>query len=141
MKISTPILATSAAALVFGLAAWSAANGQPSPEPPPPAEPVAPIFAGAPPPTAPPVVLPRRPATLHEREDRLDAFLDAGLHDGSIDQALGASARLELDAIRYTEDRLRRRNNGELTDADAFRLDARLQRVSEIIRGHPGGEP
>jgi len=141
MKISKHILATSGAAVVLGLAAWSAANGQPSPEPPPPAGPVAPIFAGAPPPTAPPVVLPRRPATLHEREDRLDALLDAELHDGSIDPTVGAGARMELDSIRYTEDRLRGRHGGELSDTDAFQLDARLQRVSEIIRGHPGGEP
>jgi len=141
MKISTHILAASGAALVLGVAAWSAANGQPSLGPPPPAEPVAPIFAGAPPPTAPPIVLPRRPATLHEREDSLDALLDAELHDGTIDQTVGAGARLELDSIRYTEDRLRRRHNGELTDTDAFLLDARLQKVSQIIRGHPAGEP
>jgi len=48
---------------------------------------------------------------------------------------------MELDDIRYTEDRLRGRHHGELTDDDAFRLDARLQKLSEIIRGRPTDAP
>jgi hypothetical protein len=141
MKLRAHVLTTSCLACVLAVAALTAAEGQPSSGPPSSAQPVAPIFAGAPPPTAPPVLLPRRPGTLHEREDRLDALLDAELHDGAIDPALGASARLELDAIRYDEDRLRRDHKGELSDADAYGLDARLQKVSDIVRGHTPGEP
>jgi hypothetical protein len=141
MKMRTHILATTGMAVALGLAASSSAVSQPAPGPSPPSEPVAPIFAGAPPPTAPPVELSRRPGTLHEREDRLDAVLDADLHDGTLDQAVGERARMELDSIRYDEDRLRHENNGALTDADAFQLDARLEKVSQIVRGHPAATP
>jgi hypothetical protein len=84
--------------------------------------------------------LPRAAATLHEREDGLDALLDAALRDGTIDKTVGARARMELDSIRYTDDRLRIRNNGQLTDAEAYRLDARLRALAVIIRARPGGQ-
>lgn len=144
MKMHAKMLTSSAIALVLGLSNLGAAVAQPSLAPPPPAAegPVAPIFAGPPPPTpAPPIALPRHPATLHEREDRLDALLDDALSHGVLDPVVGANARFELDSIRYTEDRLRRRNNGKLTDADTFALDARLKKVSQIIRGRTGDEP
>jgi hypothetical protein len=141
MKLTTRIIASTAAAAVLFLSDWTAADSQQTLQPPSSSGSVAPIFAGAPPPTAPPVVLSRRPSTLHEREDRLDVLLAAGLRDGSIKKSAGAAARLELDSIRHAEDRLRHRHNGELTDADAFALDGRLEKVSEIVRGRPSGEP
>jgi len=144
MTISMRNFAAAGAGMVLGLAVAGVACTQPELAPPPPASegPVAPIFAGPPPPTdVPGVALPRRPATLHEREDALDALLDSELADGSIDKDVGARARLELDSIRFTEDRLRSHNHGVLTDADAFALDARLRKVGGIIRGHPSGEP
>ena len=144
MKISTHVPTSAGIALVLALSAFGPAVGQPSLAPPPPAAegPVAPIFTGPPPPTPPPpVALPRRPATLHAREDRLDALLDDAISHGAIDPIIGAKARFELDSIRYTEDRMRRRNNGKLTDAEAFALDARLKKVSQIIRGRTGDEP
>ena len=145
MKQPNAIFAIPGAALLAGLAAWGVVHGQPSSlplPPPPPDQPVAPIFAGAPPPTAPPpVVLPRQDASLHEREDTLDAALDIALRDGTIDKTLGAQARLELDDIRYTEDRLRHRQGGQLTDAETFRLEGRLRALARIVRGGPGSRP
>jgi hypothetical protein len=144
MKKSTRLPAIRCAALVLGLTAWSAVHGQPSALPPAPKAdvPVAPVFAHPPPPTSapPPTVLPHAAATLHEREDGLDALLDAALRDGAIDKAAGARARMELDSIRYADDRLRIRNNGQLTDAEAYRLDTRLRALDVIIRGRSGGQ-
>ena len=134
------ILMIPGTALALGLAVGSAVEGQPTPMPPSPSQtPVAPVFrdSSLPPAAPPPDVPPRRALTLHDREDALDAALDAGLTDGTIDKAVGAQARLDLDSLRFNEDQLRHRNHGELTDGETFRLDRRLRDLAVVINGAP----
>jgi hypothetical protein len=140
MKKPIWITAIPGAASALGLAVASGAQGQPTPMPPSPSQtPVAPLFRDSSPPPAvpPPDIPPRRALTLHDREDALDAALDAGLHEGTIDKAVGAQARMDLDSLRFTEDQLRHRNHGELTDAETFRLDGRLRDLAGVINAPP----
>lgn len=79
--------------------------------------------------------------SLKEREDRLADLLSASLASGDIDPAEAGRLQAELADIRASEDRLRRRNNGELTDSETFRLEGRLRGAAASIHwlhGAPG---
>jgi hypothetical protein len=65
--------------------------------------------------------------SLKQREDRLAALLASSLADGTLSKPEYARASNELAAINATEDRLRRRNHGELTDTQTFRLEGEIK--------------
>jgi hypothetical protein len=71
--------------------------------------------------------------SLRQREDRLAARLAANHAEGSLSPGEYARDKAELADIQTTEDRLRRRNNGELTDSETFRLEGRLKTLAATL--------
>lgn len=75
--------------------------------------------------------------SLQQREDRLAALLDRSVADGSLGRDEYRHARVALAAIGATENRLRHRNQGELTDTETFRLESRIKALAGSIRWKP----
>jgi hypothetical protein len=71
--------------------------------------------------------------SLAQREERLGADLDKSIADGSLGHAEYARAHAALVEIRAAEDRLRKRNHGELTDSETFRLEGRIKLLAASI--------
>lgn len=130
MKTSLPFLAVLGVGVALGLATAGGAAAQPSQLPLPDTSSAAP--AGAAPPAADDLI--NADYSLKQREDRLAALLSSSRADGTLGKAEYARASGELSAINASEDRLRRRNHGELTDAETFRLEGRIKTLIASLR-------
>ncbi len=71
--------------------------------------------------------------SLKQREDRLAELADSSLASGALDPAEAARVKAALAQIEASEDRARRRHDGELTDAETFRLEGRLRALAGDI--------
>jgi hypothetical protein len=68
--------------------------------------------------------------SLKQREDRLVALVDSSLAEGDLDRAEAERVKAELAQIEASEDRARRRHDGELTDSETFRLEGRIHSLA-----------
>lgn len=125
---------SSTLALALAALGAGAALAQPTRLPlPPESPPVAPYEAG-PLEGSPSVRVISGAYTLHQREERLEALLKSSVADGSLGRHEYARAGHALEAIRATEDRVRRAHHGELSDTATFRLEGRLRTLAASIR-------
>ena len=125
-----------AVALALGVLVAGAAGAQPTrlPLPPPPMA-APPPRVQAPSDDAPAVgATPSADPTLHERQTRVAALIDQSLADGTITPAEARDARRRLTDIRQTEDRLRRRQQGVISETETFRLEGRLKDLAARVR-------
>ena len=74
------------------------------------------------------------PESPHERIDFLQARIDHGMADGSLDRHEGARANHELNGIRQWIHRMHWEDAGRLTPDQAARVQARLDQLSGQIR-------
>ena len=128
MKRHLPFLAAGGACVALA----GVAAAQPSQWPPRDASGPAPA-ASAPTPTAADDLI-RADYSLKQREDRLAALIDSSLADGSLGKPEHDRAHDSLASIQATEDRLRRRNHGELTDTQTFRLEGQIKTLIASLR-------
>jgi hypothetical protein len=70
---------------------------------------------------------------LKEREHWLDDRLDKARADGSIERSEFERVHRELSSVRREEDRMRDHHDGQLTDEETTRLEARLDDVASQI--------
>ncbi len=113
MKTLTLCLAGCGAAILLGLAPWSAANAQSD--------------------TAPAVSAVHGDWTLGQREDWLSTQMDKSLANGSLDRAEFNRARLEMDHLRQEESRTRHDGGGQLTPNQNSEFEARLDTMAAKI--------
>jgi hypothetical protein len=71
--------------------------------------------------------------TLKEREKWLEERINRSRDDGSLAHSEFDHVRRELGDIRHDEDRMRDRHDGQLTDNETTRLEARLDNVAATI--------
>ena len=133
MKSRLPSLAACGCALALGLTVVGGeAASQPSQLPPPDSSSAAPGVSRAPPAAVDDLI--NADYSLKQREDRLAALLDGSLADGSLGKPEYVRAHDELAALQATEDRLRRRNHGELTDTQTFRLEGEIKTLISSLQ-------
>lgn len=71
--------------------------------------------------------------TLKEREDWLRHKIDASRDNGALDRGEHDRVRHQLDDIHHDEDAMRHKQDGQLTDNQTSRLEARLDEVAARI--------
>jgi hypothetical protein len=71
--------------------------------------------------------------TLKQREDWLRERIDRSRDDGSLAHSEYDRVRHELSDIRHDEDKMRDHHDGQLTDNETSRLEARLDNVASAI--------
>jgi hypothetical protein len=131
--MNAPRLGPGLIAIMLGLTLAGAAWPQPTPQPPP----MSPVPPGSGAEQSPALDLIQGDFTLHRREDRLGAVLDRSVADHALGQAEYGRASRALADIRASEDRLRARHNGELTDSETFRLEGRLKTLAASLHWKP----
>ncbi|HEY1448973.1 MAG TPA: hypothetical protein VGF33_10585 [Caulobacteraceae bacterium] len=71
--------------------------------------------------------------TLKDREDWLRERIDRSRDDGSLAHSEYDRVHRELSDIRHDEDQMRDHHDGQLTDNETVRLEARLDDVASTI--------
>jgi hypothetical protein len=74
------------------------------------------------------------PQGIREREDWLEQRIQRGIDQGTLDRREARRATDMLRDLRTTEQRLRRRDGGRLTDRDSAYMQVRLDNLSQQIR-------
>ncbi len=73
--------------------------------------------------------------SIVERESRIDARIDQGMHNGGLTRREGFRLRRELRDIEDVEHQYRRADRGHLTDRHRADLEGRLDQLSSRVFG------